>query len=61
MTGYGKRPGHKRRMPTVEETNAALIKRLRVLAMRNARDQARDEARDDAGDEAQVEAGDGPE
>jgi hypothetical protein len=57
VTGYGKRPGHKRRMPTEAETNAALIKRLRVLAMRYARDQALDEAQE----EAQVEAGDGRE
>ena len=44
VSGFGKRPGHRRRMPTEEETNAALLKRLRVLAMRNAREQARDEA-----------------
>ncbi|MEQ1537488.1 MAG: hypothetical protein ABL928_01055 [Sphingorhabdus sp.] len=36
VSGFGKRPGHKRRMPTEEETNAELLKRLRVLAMRDA-------------------------
>ena len=35
VSGWGKRSGHKRRMPTKEETNAAILKRLRVLAMRN--------------------------
>ena len=35
VTGYGKRSGHRRPIPTEEETNAALLKRLRVLAMRN--------------------------
>jgi hypothetical protein len=48
VTGYGKRPGYRRRRPTEGETNAAIMKRLRVLAMRNeaarkAQDQARDE------------------
>ena len=35
VTGYGKRSGHRRPIPTEEETNAAILKRLRVLAMRN--------------------------
>ncbi len=38
VSGFGKRAGYKRPMPTEEETNAELIKRLRVLAMRNARE-----------------------